>query len=75
MRGAFEHQVLEQVRATELSGALVAGTHVERLMQRDHIGAVVLDEDHGETVSERLYGGFDVERVRISGICELHAAE
>ena len=75
MRGAFEHQVLEQVRATELSGELISGPDVEGLMERDHVGAVVLDDDHRETVCERLDGGFDVERVRISGICELHAAE
>ncbi len=51
--GAHEHQVLEQMREARASRALVRGSHVIPDVHADERHAVILVEDHVQTVAKR----------------------
>ena len=67
--GAFEHQVLEQVREAGTADLLVGGSRVVPDVDRHHGHAVILVQDHRQAVGERehLVGNCDLASCLLLG--------
>jgi hypothetical protein len=55
MLGAFEHQVLEQVREAGAAGTLVLRPHVIPDVHGNNRDMVIFVDEHVEAVAERVF--------------------
>ena len=69
MLGAFEHQVLEQVRKAGAPGPLVLGADVVPDVDRHDRHVMILVDDDVEAVGERALGERKVDRTSMRSRC------
>jgi hypothetical protein len=65
VRGAFEHEVLEEVSEPCVARLFIFGADVIPNLEIDHRDAVVFQENYLQTVAERLRGEIEFRRARI----------